>query len=289
MISKYNNYLTEVEKRDILDSFKDGEICSEIAKRLHRNHVSVAKFLKKNGYQLQSNSNRAKKFKVNESFFDNIDSEEKAYFLGFLYADGHNNRTTNSIIIGLKEDDKEILEKLRISIGYTGELRYRRRNKEWKGCYENSKNSWVLCITNQYLSKQLEKLGCIQQKTFNTKFPVWLNKEMYPHFIRGYFDGDGSIYKSIQKNRTYFHMSFDGTKELLEEFSKIFLDELGVKIPTIGKRHPDRENNACYIKYFHSKMIPILSYIYKNSTIFLKRKNLKYQEYLSHLNGEKSS
>ena len=49
--------------------------------------------------------------KINKNFFNKIDTEEKAYFLGFLYADGYNNTDRNSVALSLKEDDKEILEK----------------------------------------------------------------------------------------------------------------------------------------------------------------------------------
>ena len=71
--------------------------------------------MRRNGYKAKSQSELQRKYNIDETFFDVIDTEEKAYFLGLLYADGCNATNRNAVILSLKEDDKEILEKIKQS------------------------------------------------------------------------------------------------------------------------------------------------------------------------------
>ena len=80
--------------------------------------------LKRNGYEAKSASELKRKYPIQEDFFDVIDTEEKAYVLGLLYADGYNNTDRNSVSLSLKESDKEILEKVTSLIQPTKPLSY---------------------------------------------------------------------------------------------------------------------------------------------------------------------
>ena len=120
------------------------------------------------------------------------------------------------------------------------------------------------------LIQDLNKLNIKERKTFNATFPN-INKEFYNHFIRGYFDGDGSI--SIDKfgNSSF---SLAGTLNILEKIQEILIKECNlnkIKIYSKGK--------IGFLQYGGNTQVPkIGNWLYKNSTIFLKRKKEKFNE-----------
>ena len=127
-----------------------------------------------------------RKYDVNDSYFDQIDTEEKAYFLGLLYADGCNRKTkwkAKTISISLIDSDKEIIQKLKEAIQYTGPLYNNKTGSKSKT------NSCTLKVNSVYMSRALTNAGCMMNKTFNLKFPT---EEQIPsclihHFVRRIF------------------------------------------------------------------------------------------------------
>ena len=127
------------------------------------------------------------KYDINFDIFENVNTEEFAYFLGFFYADGYNNQKTGHINISLKYEDLEILEKF--SKLFFGNRPIKIYNVK---CQTNKNNKICnLSIGNKELTKILYDFGSPQNKTFKVRFPFWINKNLQRHFIRGYFDGDG--------------------------------------------------------------------------------------------------
>ena len=105
--------LTHKEKTELFTKYETGKYTGVyLAEYYNISSVAVNALLRRHGYKAKSQSELQRKYNIDETFFDVIDTEEKAYFLGFLYADGYNNTDRNSVNLSLKEDDKEILEKL---------------------------------------------------------------------------------------------------------------------------------------------------------------------------------
>src|SRR5690606_34041342 len=103
--------LSHREKTELFTKYETGEYTGEdLAEYYNVSSVAVNALLRRYGYKAKSQSELQRKYNIDETFFDVIDTEEKAYFLGFLYADGYNNTDRNSVALSLKEDDKEILE-----------------------------------------------------------------------------------------------------------------------------------------------------------------------------------
>lgn len=124
----------------------------------------------------------AKRKDYNQSYFENIDTEDKAYFLGFIYADGSivtNKR--NSLYLKLHTKDLHIIETFIKCIG--GEM------TPWK---QKKRDIIQVSISGEKILNDLLKIGLHQNKTFTIKYPD-INPELERHFIRGYFDGDGCI------------------------------------------------------------------------------------------------
>lgn len=124
----------------------------------------------------------------NQSFFESW-SNEMAYILGFLIADGFvftNFRGSN--YFGFFSTDKEIIEKIRAMLNSNHKIGIRNRKNP------NSKTAYVLQIGSKKVVKELKEFGIIQNKSLSIKFPQNIPPKFLRHFVRGYFDGDGGIY-----------------------------------------------------------------------------------------------
>lgn len=228
----------------------------------------------------------------NKDFFEKINTYEKAYWLGFIYADGYVT-TNNRWGVSLGIEDIEHLEKLLSA--FECNVKIRIRDKEEKFGY-NSGARYKECsflINNSKMHKDLINNGVIPNKTKKLAFP---SKEVLPlelrsHFIRGYFDGDGSyvFYRSeeIRKdrnNRVYNRLKKEislvcASYNFINSISEILRDECG-----INKRLFVTKRDNLHILRLQSKsdMKLFIDYVYKNSTVHLERKFKKAQEILEY-------
>ena len=152
---------------------------------------------------------RTKRYVYNKYFFEVIDTEEKAYWLGFIYADGYHNEKYHSIKITLKTSDYEHLLKFNKAID--GNLTLKIDNKG-AGC--------KIIVTCKKMSEDILDKGVMQCKSNKIIFPNFISKELMPHFIRGYFDGDGCIPIHRRKET---HIEYAGIKI---ECNDIFGDKM---------------------------------------------------------------
>lgn len=213
-----------------VEMYKDGDSFLKIGRVLNVDRKKVSKILNSQGYKtIYSFKNRNgvnrdfgtwRKYNFNESFFCTIDTESKAYWLGFMYADGYVNSQKTSCEISLKEGDREHLYKLLKDI--EGDMPITHTYKISNG--KNYKGGRVT-LNSEVLKDSLIHKGCLENKSLILKFPRYdiVPKELMRHFIRGYFDGDGCLYSR-------FNTHVDGTKIELPsiEFvgTEVFLDKL---------------------------------------------------------------
>lgn len=114
-------------------------------------------------------AHRNTKYNVNESYFEKIDTPDKAYFLGLMYADG--NVSNRAITISLQEKDLNILEKFKNYTQFTGKLQLVILNNP------NHSNHIKLQIYSRKLVRDISKLGCIPNKTYSLKYPNIAKKD----------------------------------------------------------------------------------------------------------------
>jgi intein/homing endonuclease len=130
--------------------------------------------------------------KIDENVFDSIDTEEKAYWLGFIYADGCIGSSDNSLEISLKSSDSEHLEKFNSFIkGPSNKVKIGNVKCGDKIC---ERCRWA--IHNFHIHEVLNSYGCVPAKSLILEFPnesIFKNKSLIRHFIRGYWDGDGCL------------------------------------------------------------------------------------------------
>lgn len=241
----------------LLDSGKSLEY---ITKTFGGSPECLSKRLKKKGYKI---INRQNERGTNHSLFKNIDSEEKAYWLGFLFADGNVHSTTNQISIGLKISDYNHLEKFKKFIGANNKISI---NKKTKSC------------RYQFFSKEMKKdlinLGCIPKKSLVLKFP----DEYVIPFIRGYFDGDGCLsYNRKSKSKdcdlVIPRISILGTTDILLGIK----DNFNFNSGSIRKANPKGSDLCKEMGYYGINAVDFLKIIYNNSNIYLERKYLRYK------------
>jgi len=242
---------------------------------------AIRMLLKRRGFKGESQSILQRKYRIDETFFDNINTQEKAYFLGILYADGYNNTDRYSVNLNLKESDKEILVKLNNLVQPDKPLQFiNMQTNRLNGI--NVSDQYRLVIANKHISKRLVELGCIKTKTFKLKFPKEsiLPENLYSHFIRGYSDGDGSIGYTKKKHNGFFNLV--GTKEFLNIIENILKTELNIKVG-YSIRHPERNHNITQLSVGGNlQILTVLDWIYNDCSICLNRKFLKYKEIKKH-------
>lgn len=238
------------------------------------------------------------KYNINASYFKNINTEYKAYILGFIYADGSvyqppGNRQLN-FRIGVQERDSYILDQLSLAAA-GGHKHIVNTPSSIKKGYQPQ-----VCvnISSNELCQDLINLGCsIRKSKEGMKFPQ-LSPEMIPHFIRGFLDGDGSVilkkqsYKYKRKtsysipnshqDRFKLVLAFSSTdKEFLLEIAK----HLQVEKPYITEKVRTIMNYILWIEVKADVQKSIM-YLYGDCNYFLQRKYNKVIEFNKTIKSE---
>jgi hypothetical protein len=269
ILDLYKNYYLkglnprEIEKLDVCP-------CSDTTLERHFLRLSLP---------TRDNSVAQRKYAVNEDYFENIDTPEKAWILGFIGADGSNNPSTNSLVFHLAIKDEEILTQIKEELSSEHNLFYLVKK-------DTGRKYVILSIASRKMSKDLIRQGIIPNKTLQYSFPTQLPKNLYRHFLRGYFDGDGCIYYTQKRKRLGF--SIVGTADLCNFLSDILREELDVH-GGVRLNHAKSANQiTSVIDVAGNKQITkVMNWMYEDATISLKRKVKKYFTSLEHLNTDR--
>ena len=257
----------EDEIKDIVNLTLNGISTKTIKNKYNCSSSTILRLLEKNNITRPSRT-----YNVNEKYFDNIDTEDKAYFLGFLYADGNVSKVKNAISLEIQERDKPILELFAKFSENTKPFYFRKRNNEnWSALY-------TFHISSKYMKNTLFNYGLTPNKSLVLKFPKYINDDLIQHFIRGYFDGDGCI--SYGNSNKSLRFSVTGTLNFISTIQKILMEKCNLnenKIHTQG--------TIFTLEYSGNiQVIRIKDYLYKGATIFLERKFNKFTKQKPRIN-----
>lgn len=199
------------------------------------------------------------RYHINENYFDCIDTQDKAYILGLFYADGYNDTKHNRIQLTLQEKDKHILVEILQKLDSDTPIRLVKKYKE------HHKNCYWFTICNKHMSQTLASLGMVSGKSLILTFPKWLDKKLYSHFIRGYFDGDGHIDE---------HQGYRTNITSTESFCKSVQDILTeMDIESKMYNPPPYETTTRTLAITNKKNSKkFLDYLYKDAKMYLLRK-----------------
>lgn len=249
---------------------------TKIAKREGTTRQTLAKYFKKMGIEVINKQNRTK---FDANVFDKIDSEEKAYWLGFIFADGsirsykEGEKPTYTLEISLKGSDYEHLIKFSKFIKHENQNLVTISDAK---CGETICKRCRLYITNKHLWEILNNYGCTPQKSLTLQFPnlnIFNNSELIRHFIRGYFDGDGCFSRQVYKTIVTPTVSILGTPEFLNSIQELLPFENSTYF-CHDKRHTDRT----YSLIFHKEEgIKFINYLYSDAIVYLDRKYKLYE------------
>jgi len=254
---------------EIIAKYQAGASSYTLGKEYNTYHNRILNLLAQNGIQRRKTGEGLRKWAVDESFFDVLDTEEKAYWLGFLFADGsvHQGGTTRRgkdpwcLLINLAAKDREILERLKLSLKSTYPVTV----------IAKSKHPMVtLRIVSAKLCTSLVKHGCVPQKTQKElHIPEAIPHDLIPHFIRGYFDGDGYVGIS----RGHLAVCFVAhTSTLLREFQQI-MAEKGLRFCLCQS-----SGGAFRLNCLGRSSRLFGCWIYEGATVYLARKRTIFEQ-----------
>lgn len=261
---RYNEIIfTESQQQEILDMYLNQKISSvKIGQHFGCSHKPILKVLK--AHNVDRTGVGRRKYNLDEFYFDTIDSHNKAYIFGFLCADGSNCRDKATVSMALQEGDKQILEDIRKELKSEKELEFLDYSNKHDFGY-TYQNQWRLNLFSSHICDSLNALGMMPNKSLRFVFPK-IEEVYYSDFLRGYFDGNGAIYKSgcsITSTFDFCYYVQDILKNLgIESLVNEASNHNGI---TAELRIPKKENTKKF-----------LDYIYSDSEMHLERKYLKY-------------
>lgn len=257
-----------INEKEIIEQYTTlKSSAAKISKNLNIDKKTVYRVLKRNNIPIRTLSQAAMQYTCNDEFFAKIDTEEKAYWLGALFADGNvSQKASKSGQIFLTTADKDWVESFMKAIQST--------NKPRSEIHSKFKTMvWKAQITSKPMFNDLIKLRCVPAKSLIIELPV-LNENLYPHFIRGYFDGDGSvgIYTNLKKHNWRI------LKSSICSGSELFIKQLLEKLPVNHKKITYK--GVYNIQFSLGDTLRLYNYMYSNATVYLSRKKKVFDTYL---------
>ncbi len=257
-------------RQKVVELFNKGFTPQEIQQELGlRYWQPVYNVLKKAGIYEKRSTRYHRKYFFNENYFDNINTEDKAYFFGFLAADGCIDSDAQRVKIALQEKDSDILYKM---------VSYLNANFEPKFVKHHSYNQVHLCLNSKVFRHALIQKGMKPRKslTMSAELTDSIPEHLIRHFLRGYCDGDGNIFLGKRyKSGVKFSVSVIGTKEFLKSS---FLKHC-------SSNSPLSKYNSCEMWCWKTAKIDhvfeFLKYIYQDATVYLDRKYKYVGDYVT--------
>ncbi|MCL5435207.1 MAG: hypothetical protein M1405_02355 [Patescibacteria group bacterium] len=219
---------------------------------------------------------KIKKYKVNSNFFK-IWSPEMAYVLGFIGADGNVCRSGRGHTLHIACDDKDVVEKIKSILSYEGPIHQKVR--------DNGKISYSIRICDQVIFNDLIKLGITERKSL-TFTPPKIPKNLIRHFIRGYFDGDGSVSLRNISYKSKLVVDFYTASQPMSEFLYRRIKQL-LKNSYNGKiiiAMEDQKTPYYRINLGQKSAFKLFAYMYKDTNLYLERKYNKFIEGINYGN-----
>ena len=275
---------------------------SEISKIMGRSIKSISCKLSELGKHLKEKTeiekaNYRRAYSVDDNYFEIIDSQKKAYWLGWMITDGfvitkinskRGSENHNSIGLKLQEKDRYVLEDFKKDLNTNVSIKTIKSRKAFE--YTNKITNKTVCIkggnqaelrfSSAKMIQDLAKYGIHQNKTYDVVFPKKLDSKYYPGFIAGVISGDGCI--DIKKNRKGFILrcTIAGTLDLVQKIREIFIKEIYFNSE---KKISKYESSKCLyrLELNQTEAIALYYWLQKNGISLMERKNKLIEEFIN--------
>ncbi len=253
------------EHRDaMIAAYLAGESAEKAAALFGYSTPTCLTSLRQAGLLPRSHKENSRKYSVDESFFDKIDSEEKAYWLGFLTADG--TVGPNYIKLSLQSGDKEHLSKFNTSLQSNYPVISRQQTVT-----EKVYTYVTVHIISHTLVSALNRLGVENNKSFTVRPCIHVPDVLLSHYWRGIFDGDGSVFLQGRRTKSGYPqwvVKLVGNQHIVSGFASFiqrFIPDATIDI---------RPHFRIFTKIYVGVDLPqkVLQVLYRDATIFLDRK-----------------
>lgn len=264
----HRSKLPDDQIKSVCEMYISGMTAIEIAEVFNTTDNTIAKYLRNNGINIREAKRRS--IVNRHNYFENVDTPEKAYFLGWMVTDGSVVQSksrpdrTKVISLSIHNTDRYIVEK------FADEL----EAKEGSVKLESTRNHCYFRFSSEKMANDLAKYGVIPNKTYSAYLPK-IDESLMPHLIRGIFDGNGSVTIN-QKHNGSISFAFYGTEELCTQTRDYLNIVCGIRKPPVSK-------STCYHVWWGSResAAEFYQYIYKDSdNLCLSRKRDKFKNFL---------
>ena len=250
-----------IDKSSIIKLAKEGKTPTQMAVIFGVHRQTIHAHCKEHGINIRD-------YHFCHDFFQKIDSEEKSYWLGYFFADGCINMSSNSYKVDLTSKDIDHIKLWHKSI------------KSIRPIYRNRKIYGVSTHVSQKMFNDLKRHGCVERKSLILEFPTTVPKKLLHHFVRGYFDGDGCISDGGGKrSKTKPTICICGTKKFISGM----IEHCPIKLHFYS-----RKGQKIFVAQSSRRVTVTRFYnwMYKDATIFMERKKTKFETLMGSNNFE---
>ena len=211
------------------------------------------------------NSESLRKYTLDENYFANIDTPDKAYILGFLLGDGNIAKNRFRLTVHIHQQDREVLDYI------THQLKTDTPIRSDSG--RETMLNWY--VASYKLITDLSKWGMVPKKAHIVKLPE-IDSSLYPHLIRGLFDADGCISIGDRKDSCsskVYNCTIRGNGEALEKVSRVVFEQTGV-----FREVHNYDGCSRYHLSGRYQIEKFAHWLYKDAPFYLSRKYNKFIE-----------
>lgn len=271
---------SKLNNTNVVQEYLNGKTTYELGEKYGVNRATVGRYLKKQGVELRSSTDDMyadswkSPYHFDEHWLDELDCEEKFYFLRFFAADGCNRENYNNAVIALSDVDLELLEKFKVLLKSDRPIRKGKNGVTKKG---EQKYRVIFELTSKYFCSRLTELGLMRAKTLKICFPDYVPDKYLSAYVRGVFDGDGCVSICYTTSKPKGSCNIAGTELFIKDLQKIFIEKLNVHA-TVDNQH----GNSWAVDINRQEDMKVfLDWIYGDANIYLERKYQKYLEFLN--------
>lgn len=267
------------ELNQLKTDYSSGQTLRQLELKYPYGRKILSRLLKEAGVDIRDNTENSRRYSHDENYFAVIDTPGKAYWLGFIYADGfiESKRAMGNQKLGITiaECDADHLDKFKQCIKSTNPI------KVYTGSGYSAEGRFAkILLTSQKMVDDLKHKGVHENKTYELTFPSTniVPKRLQQHFVRGYFDGDGSLSywtrHGVTKESKNYLLGFTGTYSMLSGINEFFNKDLVIKV----------HHEAYEINFGGNQQLKdFLNFIYEDATVYLDRKYEIYLDYLKYV------